>query len=99
MPSPLELHLETQPALAETAGRLFYAACHAPSAAAYFQTALAAVKQTAGADFVAIVRGEKGIWRTIAASSAERQLPAELLAEALDADALTRRGDWVAVPI
>ncbi len=99
MPSPLDLRLESHPALAETAGRLFYAACHAASLASYFQTALPAVNQAAGGDFAAVVRGEKGVWRTIAASGADRPLPAELLAEALDSDSLKRRGDWAAVPI
>ena len=91
--------LEAHPALAETASKLFYWAALERDPAVYLSLALPVVAQTLGGDYVALAQGEKGIWRTIAASGPHRPLPSDLLSEALDVGAVTNRGDWCAAPL
>jgi transcriptional regulator with GAF, ATPase, and Fis domain len=91
--------LEAHPALAETASKLFYWASAESDPAVYLRQALPLLCQTLGGDYLALVRGEKGLWRTLGASGPQRALPGELLAEALDGDQPVVRGDWYVAPL
>jgi transcriptional regulator with GAF, ATPase, and Fis domain len=91
--------LEAHPALAETASRLFYWAATESDPATFLRLAVPLVCQTLGGDYLAIVRGEKGQWRTIGASGPQRAVPAELAAEALDRGEPVVRGDWYVGPL
>src|SRR5262245_20110451 len=92
-------NLETHPALAETASKLFYWAATEKDPAGYLNLALPMVAQTLGGDYVALAKGEKGIWRTIASSGPQRPLPTDLLSETLDSDAPVSRRDWCIAPL
>jgi Nif-specific regulatory protein len=92
-------NLESHPALAETASKLFYWAAAEAEPAAFLRQALPLVCQTLGGDYLALAHGEKGLWRTIGSSGPQRALPAELLAEALDRDGPLVRGDWYVAPL
>src|SRR4030095_4605407 len=91
--------LEAHPALAETASRLFYWAAVETEPAVYLRQAVPLVCQTLGGEYLAVVQGEKGQWRTLAASGPQRAAPVELLAEALDRDEPVTRGDWYVEPL
>ena len=91
--------LESHPALAEAASKLFYWAAVEGEPAVFLRQALPLVAQTLGGEYLAIVRGEKGHWRTLGGSGPQRALPTELLAEALDGDAPVVRGDWYVAPL
>jgi Nif-specific regulatory protein len=97
--NPALTSLESHPALAETASKLFYWAASETDATVFLRQALPLVIQTLGGDYLALAQGEKGQWRTIAASGPQRPLPAELLAEALDQDEAVVRGDWYVAPL
>ena len=91
--------LESHPALAECASKLFYWAASETDPAVFLRQALPLVGQTLGGDYLAIAKGEKGHWRTLGSSGPERALPVELLAEALDQGAPVVRGDWYVAPL
>ena len=97
--NPSLASLESHPALAETASKLFYWAAMESDPAVFLRQALPLVGQTIGGDYLALAQGEKGQWRTLAASGPQRALPIELLAEALDADQAVVRGDWYVAPL
>ncbi|HEX5105199.1 MAG TPA: sigma-54-dependent Fis family transcriptional regulator [Pirellulaceae bacterium] len=92
-------NLESHPALAETASRLFYWAASESDPAAYMRQALPVVVQNLGGEYLAVVHGEKGQWRTLGASGPSRPLPTEQLADALDRDEPVVRGDWYVAPL
>src|SRR5438067_6902135 len=91
--------IQSEPKLAETAAKLFYLAATEPQSAVFLNQAMPQVSQALGAEFLALVHGEKGIWRTLASVGVPRGLPAELLAESLDADGPITRGDWYVAPL
>src|SRR5215208_4386019 len=91
--------LDSHPALAEAASRLFYWAAIETDPAVFLRQALPLICQTLGGEYIAVVQGEKGQWRTLAASGPQRAAPAELLAEALDRDEPAMRGDWYVAPL
>ncbi len=99
MPTSLESRLDHHPALAETACHIFYAACSCETINGYLQAAIPVVNQAAGSEWAAVVRGEKGVWRKLAAIGADRPLPEDLLAEAIDSETPIQRGDWIVVPL
>jgi hypothetical protein len=92
-------NLDSHPALAETASKLFYWAAAENDAAIFLRQALPLVAQTLGGEYLALVHGAKGQWRTIAASGPQRAIPTELLAESLDRDEPVVRGDWHVGPL
>ena len=47
-------------------------------------------------EFLALTRGERGLWTVLGSAGAARSLPDELLADALDADAPVAQGRWLA---
>jgi hypothetical protein len=91
--------LESHPALAETASKLFYWAAAEADPAVFLRQALPLVAQTLGGDYLALVKGEKGQWRTLGSSGPQRALPAELLADALDQGGPVVRGEWYVAPL
>jgi Nif-specific regulatory protein len=91
--------LDSHPALAETASRIFYWAAAETDPDVFLRLALPLVCQTLGGDYLAVVQGEKGQWRTLASSGPQRTVPAELLSEALDGDAPVVRGEWYVTPL
>ncbi|MDX1944370.1 MAG: sigma-54-dependent Fis family transcriptional regulator [Pirellulaceae bacterium] len=92
-------NLESHPALAETASKLFFWAAAERDPALFLRQALPLVCQTLGGDYIALVRGEKGQWRTLGSSGPQRAVPTDLLAEALDRDGPLVRGDWFISPL
>ncbi len=91
--------LHSPPALVDAASKLFGWAASDTEPAAYLRQALALVAQAIGGEYVAIAKGEKGIWRTLGSSGPQRPMPSELLAEALDQGAAVARGDWYIAPL
>jgi transcriptional regulator with GAF, ATPase, and Fis domain len=91
--------LEQHPAWAETASRLFFWAATATDPISFLRQALPLTSQTLGGDYLALIKGEKGKWRTLAASGPERPAPAELLADALDQDSTVVRNEWHVTPL
>ncbi len=97
--SPDLAALESHPALAEAASKLFYWAAVDRDPAVFLRQALPLVAQVLGGDYLALAKGEKGQWKTLGSSGPQRALPAEHLAEALDSDAPVVRGDWYVAPL
>ena len=85
-------------ALVETAARIYQAAAEASDAVSLLRQILPLASQSLGTDYLALVQGSKGRWRTVVASGPERTPPAELLAEVLDSDESASRGEWYAAP-
>jgi Nif-specific regulatory protein len=98
-PAPELAALESHPALAETASKLFYWAAVEQDPAVFLRQALPLASQTLGGDYLALAKGEKGHWRTLGSSGPQRALPVELLAEALDRDQPVVRGEWYVAPL
>ncbi len=78
---------------------LFSTANKAGAAEEWLAAALPSIATELGADYAAVAAGDVGRWNVLAASGPARPLPAELLAETLDRDALQVRGEWAAGPI
>jgi transcriptional regulator with GAF, ATPase, and Fis domain len=97
-PGPLAI-LQSHPGLAEVSARLFYWAATEHEPVFYLQQALPLVAETLGSEYLAIVRGEKGQWRSVGNFGPRRTLPAELLAEALDREMHAEEGGWYVVPL
>src|SRR5262245_15071551 len=97
--NPALAGLESHPALAETASKLFFWAAIEIDPGVFLRQALPLVCQTLGGDYLALAQGEKGQWRTLNASGPQRALPIELLGEALDRDEPVVRGDWYVAPL
>ena len=91
--------LEAHPALAETASKIVYWAATEKDPDVFLTLALPLVAQTLGGDYVALAKGEKGVWRTIAASGPQRPLPSDLLSEVLDSGTPAQRHDWSVAPL
>jgi Nif-specific regulatory protein len=97
--TPALQSLEAHPALAEAASRLFFWAAQEADPAAFLRQAVPLVNQTLGGEYLALLRGEKGQWRTLAASGPQRSVPMEILAEVLDRGEPVVRGDWFVAPL
>src|SRR5262249_5290979 len=97
--SPEMRSLETHPALAEVASKLFFWAAAESDSAIFLRQALPLMAQALGGEYLALVQGIKGQWRTLGASGPERPLPHELLSEALDRDQAVVRAEWYVAPL
>jgi Nif-specific regulatory protein len=81
------------------AAKVFYWAASESDPAVFLRQALPVAAQALGGDYLAVAKGEKGVWRTLASSGPQRALPVELLAEALDQGAAVSRGEWFVTPL
>jgi Nif-specific regulatory protein len=90
---------QSHAALVDAASKLLYWAAAEGDPAAFLTRALAEIAQSLHGDYVAVVKGEKGQWRTIAASGPPRPVPRELLAESLDRNEPVVKGDWYVAPL
>jgi transcriptional regulator with GAF, ATPase, and Fis domain len=71
----------------------------APTGTHFLERALEVFRDLTGAAKVAVVRGEKGRWRTLASVGVDHATPMDLCAEALDSDAPVARAPWQAWPL
>ena len=65
----------------------------------FVEAALPPLMTAGRGDFMALVRGERGKWHTLAATGLGKDSPLELLAEVLDREAPWQDGPWVAAPL
>jgi len=85
--------------MADIPTKLIQLAAAAEMADGFLAGALPLLAAAAGADYLALMRGEKGTWRTLADSGLERALPEELLADVLDGGQMASSGPWLAAPV
>jgi transcriptional regulator with GAF, ATPase, and Fis domain len=91
--------LDDHPWLAEPAAKILASAANSNSAGEFLAAALPIAQHAAGAEFVAILRGEKGKWRSVASIGASKQPPSELLNDVLDRERSLAHEDWFLSPI
>ncbi len=65
----------------------------------FLNAGLSQIRQTLGADYIAVVQGTKGAWRILAQDGKTPALPSEMLAEALDRDEPISLGDFHATSL
>src|SRR5262245_46815244 len=82
------------PALAATASQLFYWAATDNDPLGFLGRALPLIAQSMESEYLALVQGSRGRWKTIAASGPERSPPNELMSESLDSGQPVARSDW-----
>jgi Nif-specific regulatory protein len=83
----------------EIAAKIIRLSAGAEREDALLGVALPLIGSTVGADYSALVRGEKGQWRTIASTGIERTLPVELLSDVLDSGRGDVNSAWLATPL
>ncbi len=93
------ISIETHPTLAQAAAKLFYSAASSVDSAIFLTQTLPLVCQALEGEYLALVDGQKGVWRVLGASNPHGALPIDLLAESLDSDAPVQRGDWYVAPL
>jgi DNA-binding NtrC family response regulator len=98
-PTDVQQLIDDHPTLAEPTAKWFALAAEVLSSGDFLAEALAVMRQASGAEWVALVRGEKGKWRTVASAGAAKLPPPELLNEVLDAETSLTRGDWFLAPM
>ena len=91
--------IETHPTLAQAAAKLFYSAASSVDSAVFLTQTLPLMCQALKGEYLALVDGQKGVWRVLGASNPHGALPIDLLAESLDSDAPVQRGDWYVAPL
>jgi Nif-specific regulatory protein len=91
--------LDANSALADAASKLFYWAASESDPTVFLRQALPLAAQCLGGEYLAVAKGEKGVWRTLGSSGPQRALPSELLSEALDQGAAVVGGDWYVAPL
>ena len=79
--------------------QLFNSAAAESDPLQFLGRALPLVGQAMESDYVAVVQGARGRWRTIASWGPMRPLPTELFSEALDTGQRVERGDWLISPL
>ena len=87
------------PALLSLGADLLWQATQAETEESLLGWALPAIGALLGADHVALAAPAAGRWMTLAASGAARQLPVELLANALDRETALADAEWIAAPL
>jgi Nif-specific regulatory protein len=87
------------PALLSLGADLLWQATEAETEESLLAWALPAVGALLGGDFVLLAAPAAGRWMTLASSGTTRQLPLELLANALDRETTLADGDWIAAPL
>jgi Nif-specific regulatory protein len=91
--------LNDRPALDTVAARILAIAAEEIVPAEFLGAALPIARNGGGIDNLAVFRGEKGYWRTLAGSGMPPPIPFDLLTEALDQEATRTRGPWTATPL
>ena len=84
---------------AAIAAQIFCRAHRSDDPAAYLAASLPMLSGMANGDYIALATATAGRWTVTAESGGSRPLPFDLMAEALDREALACRGDWLAVPL
>lgn len=87
------------PLVAELAARIYQLAATETSRVALLERAAAEIVRTLECEFVAVMEATKGRWKALAAAGRERQVPHDLLSQALDEEQPALRGDWCAFPL
>src|SRR5262249_18069118 len=77
----------------------FRNAVSAGDSVTFLSQSLPLLSQFLRTDFLAVVQGEKGVWRVEAAEGARQNLPLEQLAESLDSGAPAITADWYVAPL
>jgi transcriptional regulator with GAF, ATPase, and Fis domain len=90
--------LPTNPQFAALAAELLRHAAHAADAAVFLMNALPIVLAAAEGQFIALAVATAGQWTSRSEVGSRQPLPADLLADVLDSEEPSLRGDWVAVP-
>jgi Nif-specific regulatory protein len=91
--------LETHPALSQLAAQVLAVAGAESSLGDVYAVSMPVVREACGAEWVAVVRGEKGKWRTVASEGVVKTLPFELLTTALDNDQALSSEAWFVSPL
>ena len=87
------------PALLSLGADLLWQATQAETEESLLGWALPAIGALLGAEHVALAAPAAGRWIALAASGDARQLPTELLANALDRETTLADADWIAAPL
>lgn len=87
------------PELAGIAAFLLEASARQPTVALFLERALGSIRSGTSAEFVAVVRGERGRWRALSIAGTDRPLPTEQLAEVLDSEQPYSRSPWHITPL
>ncbi len=77
------------------ATHLFDLAINHDAESGFLARALPFIRDELDAAMVALVRGEKGRWTTLASAGPSRALPLEIMADVLDEERSVERGDWL----
>jgi Nif-specific regulatory protein len=85
--------------LAGVAAELLHQAVSGTSDQAFLEVALPPLSKELRARSAAVVRGDRGRWTVLATCGSPRELPWDLLADALDRDAMTESSGWIALPL
>jgi Nif-specific regulatory protein len=91
--------LSSNPAVASIAAQILYSAAITTDPLEFLAQALPLVSTAIDSDYLAVVQGSRGRWRTVASFGSDRPPPTELLSEALDAGLPLIRGDWHISPL
>src|SRR5690242_3608160 len=96
--------LDQRPVLQAAAGKIFGAACQETTSGEFLSEALPIARSACAVEWLALLRGEKAKWRTLAhsgngTSGSAPSPPQELLSEAMDREAAVTRGQWSATPL
>jgi transcriptional regulator with GAF, ATPase, and Fis domain len=85
--------------LSPAAAELLRAAVDLDDEEQFAAAAAAAMLPAVGADYIALVAAVEGRWAVVGAAGAAQPLPTDLLAEALDRQAVQAAAAWLVVPL
>lgn len=86
-------------ALAGALGRFWMSASDAVDATDFLRRALPILRELVAAEFVAVHCADAGEWISVATAGSRREVPVELLAEALDEEETITAGAWTCAPL
>jgi Nif-specific regulatory protein len=87
------------PTASPLCGQLLEIAAQSATTALFWEQALKLVRAALGVESLAVVRGEKGHWKTLGISGPERSVPTDLLADVLDREGPAERLPWRLAPL
>jgi transcriptional regulator with GAF, ATPase, and Fis domain len=91
--------LTLPPSLYPVASNLLWQALHSESLDVFFRSALAALAETTGGDYLAFAAPLGGRWSVVAELGIAKPLPIDLIAESLDRDTVKLAPQWMAAPL